>query len=84
MFTKTIIKAIEQLELILFKLPKKTKIKLRTWITLKAILANKKTIILINILKNQKTSSDLGKLHIKDWEKGAIWISILYSISHNI
>lgn len=84
MFIKTIVKVIEQLELILLRLPKKTKIKLRTWVTLKAILANKKTIILISILKNQKTNSDLRKLYIKNREKGAIWTSILYSISHNI
>lgn len=59
----------------LLRLLQKIGVKLKIWATLTAILANKKVIILINILKNQKTTVGLDKLYINNWEK-RYWIKI--------
>ena len=60
--------AIQRLELMLLRLPKKIKkkIKPKTWATLSAIFANKKTIMLTNIPKKQKTCNGLGDFYVND------------------
>lgn len=59
----------------LLRLLHKIRVKLKIWTTLGAILANKKVIMLINILTNQKTTVGLDKLYINNWEK-RYWIKI--------
>lgn len=78
-------KAIQLLGSISPRLLIKKKLKIRRiFVTLSAISVNRKIIILFNVPKSKKTSSNFGNFHFDNREKRRkIRMGILHLISHD-